>query len=104
MQWPVADVEKLPSEKYCEGVHSYNLSSNEPKLCIFPQHLRFSEAHGRLWIPERVSLSEGAQTVCVNIAVEKTVSGGVIIHSYLAKVDLRNQQVSLWSRLLYTRL
>ena len=86
-----------------EGVYSYNLNSKELKLCLSPQHLRFSEAHGRLWIAELVSLSEDAQTVCVNIAVEKIVSGGGIIHYYLAKVDLRDQQVSLLSRLLDTR-
>ena len=86
-----------------EGVYSYNLNSKELKLCLSPQHLRFSEAHGRLWIRELVSLSEDAQTVCVNIAVEKIVSGGGIIHYYLAKVDLRNQQVSLLSRLLDSR-
>ena len=86
-----------------EGVYSYNLNSKELKLCISPEHLRFSEAHGRLWIAELVSLSEDAQTVCVNIAVEKIVSGGGIIHYYLAKVDLRDQQVSLLSRLLDTR-
>jgi len=86
-----------------EGVYSYNLNSKELKLCISPQHLRFSEAHGRLWISELVSLSEDAQTVCVNIAVEKIVSGGGIIHYYLAKVDLRDQQVSLLSQLLDLR-
>ena len=86
-----------------EGVYSYNLNSKELKLCISPEHLRFSEAHGRLWIAELVSLSEDAQTVCVNIAVEKIVSGGGIIHYYLAKVDLRDQQVSLLSRLLDAR-
>jgi Clp amino terminal domain, pathogenicity island component len=86
-----------------EGVYSYNLSSNELKLCIFPQHLRFSEAHGQLWIPELISLSEDAQTVCVHIAVEKMVSGGGITHHYLAKVALRDQQISLLSPLLDTR-
>jgi len=86
-----------------EGVYSYNLNSKELKLCLSPQHLRFSEAHGRLWIRELVSLSEDAQTVCVNIAVEKIVSGGGIIRYYLAKVDLRDQQVSLLSRLLDSR-
>ncbi len=86
-----------------EGVFSYNLNSNELRLCISPQHLRFAEAHGRLLISELVSLSEDAQTVCVNIAVEKIVSGGGIIHYYLAKVDLRDQQVSLLSRLLDLR-
>ena len=86
-----------------EGVYSYNLSNNELKLCISPQNLRFSETHGRLWIPELVSLSQDAQTVCVNIAVEKIVSGGGIIHNYLAKVNLRDLQVSLLSRLVDAR-
>jgi hypothetical protein len=85
-----------------DGIYSYHLDSKEVKLRVSPQTLRLSEAHGRLWIAELVSLSEDAQTVCVNIGVEKTVSGGVIMHYYLAKVDLRDQEVSLLSRLLDT--
>ncbi len=86
-----------------DGIYSYHLDSKELKLCISPQTLRLSEAHGRLWIAELISLSEDAQTLCVNIGVEKIVSGGAIMHYYLAKVDLRDQQVSLLSRLLDTR-
>jgi hypothetical protein len=86
-----------------DGVYSYDLDGKELKLCISPQTLRLSEAHGRLWIPELISLSEDAQTLCVNIGAEKIVSGRGIFHYYLAKVDLRDQQVSLLSRLLDTR-
>ena len=86
-----------------DGIYSYHLDSKELKLCISPQTLRLSEAHGRLWIAELISLSEDAQTLCVNIGVEKIVSGGGIMHYYLAKVELRDQQVSLLSRLLDTR-
>jgi Clp amino terminal domain, pathogenicity island component len=85
-----------------DGIYSYHLDSKELKLCISPQTLRLSEAHGRLWIAELISLSEDAQTLCVNIGVEKSVSGGTM-HYYLAKVELRDQQVSLLSRLLDTR-
>jgi hypothetical protein len=84
------------------GVYSYNLNSKEINLCISPEHLRFSEAHGRLWIRELVSLSEDAQTVRVNIAVEID-SVGSIIHYHLANVDLRDQHVSILSQLLDTR-
>jgi hypothetical protein len=86
-----------------EGVYSFNINTKDLELCISPQNLRLSEAHGRLWIPELLSLSDDARTLCVNIGVEKIVSGGGIIHSYLAKVDLRDQQVSLLSRLLDIR-
>jgi hypothetical protein len=65
--------------------------------------LQLSKAHGRLWIAELISLSEDAQTLCVNVGVEKIVSGGGIMHYYLAKLELRDQQVSLLSRLLDTR-
>jgi hypothetical protein len=85
-----------------DGIYLYHLNNRELKLCVSPQTLRLLEAHGRLWVAELVSLSEDAQTVCVNIGVEKTVSGGVIMHYYLAKVDLRDQEVSLLSRLLDT--
>jgi hypothetical protein len=86
-----------------DGVYSFNLNAKELKLCISPQTLQLSGAHGRLWISEVISLSEDAQTICVNIGVEKTVSGGGIVHYYLANVDLRDQQVSLLSRLLDIR-
>jgi len=86
-----------------DGIYFYHLDSKELKLCVSPQTLRLSEAHGRLWIAELISLSEDAQTLCVNIGVEKTVSGGGIMHYYLAKVELRDQQVGLLSRLLDTR-
>jgi len=49
------------------------------------------------------SLSEDARTLHVNIGVEEIVSGGGIVHYYLAKVDLPDQQVTLLSRLLDTR-
>jgi len=65
--------------------------------------LRLSEAHGRLWITELVSLSEDARTLYINIGVEKIVSGGGIVHYYLAKVDLPDQEVTLLSRLLDIR-
>jgi hypothetical protein len=46
-----------------------------------------------------VSLSEDARTLYGNIGVEKIVSGGTIVHYYLAKVDLSDQEVILLSRL-----
>jgi hypothetical protein len=86
-----------------DGTYSYHLDSKELKLCISPQTLRLSEAHGRLWIAELISLSEDALTLLVNIGVERVVSGGGVMHYYLAKVELRDQQVSLLARLLDTR-
>jgi hypothetical protein len=85
-----------------EGVYSFNLNTRELAVCVSPEKLRLSEAHGRLWIPQLVSLSEDARTLHVNIGVEKIVSGGGIVHYYLAKVDLTDQQVTLLSRLLDT--
>jgi hypothetical protein len=74
-----------------DGIYSYHLDSKELKPCISPQALRLSEAHGRRWIAELISLSEDAQTLCVNIGVEKIVSGGGIMHYDLAKVELRDR-------------
>lgn len=85
------------------GVYSFNLNTKELEVCVSPQNLRFSETHGRLWITELVSLSEDAQTLYINIGVEKIVSGGGIVHYYLAKVDLPDQEVTLLSRLLDIR-
>jgi hypothetical protein len=86
-----------------EGVYSFNLSTKELEVCVSPQKLRFSDAHGRLCIRELVSLSEDARTLYVNIGVEKIVSDGGAVHYYLAKVDFGDQQVSLLSRLLDIR-
>jgi Clp amino terminal domain, pathogenicity island component len=86
-----------------EGVYSFNLNTRELAVCVSPEKLRLSEVHGRHWIPQLVSLSEEARTLHVNIGVEKIVSGGGIVHYYLAKVDLPDQQVTLLSRLLDTR-
>jgi len=86
-----------------DGVYSFNLNTKELEVCVSPQHLRLSEAHGRLWITELVSLSEDARTLYINIGVEKIVSGGGIVHYYLAKVDLPDQEVTLLSRLLDIR-
>ena len=86
-----------------EGAYSFNLSTRELAVCVSPEKLRLSEAHGRLWISELISLSGDARTLYVNIGVEKTVSGGGIVHYYLAKVDFADQQVTLLSQLLDTR-
>jgi hypothetical protein len=86
-----------------DGVYSFNLNTKELEVCVSPQNLRLSEAHGRLWITELVSLLEDARTLYINIGVEKIVSGGRIIHYYFAKVDLPDQEVTLLSRLLDIR-
>jgi hypothetical protein len=86
-----------------DGVYSFNLNTKGLEVCISPQNLRLSEAHDRLWITELVSLSENARTLYINVGVEKIVSGGGIVHYYLAKVDLPDQEVTLLSRLLDIR-
>jgi hypothetical protein len=86
-----------------DGVYSFNLNTKELVLCISPEKLRFSEPHGRLSISELLSLSEDAGTVYVNIGIEKVVSGGGVVHYYLAKVDLADQEVKLLSRLMDIR-
>jgi len=86
-----------------DGVYSFNLDTKELALCISPEKLRLSEPHGRLWIVELVSLSEDARRIYVNIGIEKVVSGGGVVHYYLARVDLADQEVKLLSRLMDTR-
>lgn len=86
-----------------DGVYSFNLNTKELEVCVSPQNLRLSEAHGRLWITELVSLSEDARTLYINIGVEKIVTGGGIVLYYLAKVDMLDQEVTLLSRLLDIR-
>jgi hypothetical protein len=75
-----------------EGVCSFNLNTRELEICVSPERLRLSEAHGRLWIPELVSLSEDARTLYVRIGVETIVSGGGIVHYYLTYA----QNSALW--------
>ncbi len=84
-------------------MYSFNLDTKELALCISPEKLRLSEPHGRLWIVELVSLSEDARRIYVNIGIEKVVSGGGVVHYYLARVDLADQEVKLLSRLMDTR-
>lgn len=83
-----------------DGVYSFNLNSKELALVISPEKLRFSEPHGRLSIVELVSLSEDARTVYVTIGIEKVVSGGGVVHYYLAKIDLADQEARILSRLM----
>jgi len=83
-----------------DGVYSFNLNTKELALCISPEKLRFSEPHGRLSIVELVLLSEDARTVYVKIGIEKGVSGGGVVHYYLAKVDFADQEVRLLYRLV----
>jgi hypothetical protein len=86
-----------------DGVYSFNLNTKGLEVCVSAQNLRLSEAHGRLWITELVSLSEDARTLYIKIGVEKIVSGGGLVHYYSAKVDLPDQEVILLSRLLDIR-
>lgn len=83
-----------------DGAYLFNLSTKELALCISPEKLRFSEPHGRLAITNLVSLSEDARAVYLRVAIEKLVSGGAVVHYYLAKVDLADPEVKLLSRLL----
>lgn len=85
-----------------KGVYSFNLGSKELALRISPEKLRFSEPHGRLWIVELIGLSEDAGTVYVKIGMERVVSGGGVLHYYLAKVDFADQEVKVLSRLMDT--
>ena len=82
-----------------EAVYSFNLITKELAVCVSREGLRFSEPHGRLWILDLVSLSEDARTLYVNIGIEKIVSRGGIVHYYLARVDLPDQEITLMSRL-----
>jgi hypothetical protein len=83
-----------------DGVYSFNLATKELILCISPEKLRFSEPHGRLSIVELVSISGDARTVYVNVGIERIVSGGRLVHYYLASVDLTDQEVKVLSRLM----
>jgi len=86
-----------------DGVYSFNLNTRELAPCISLEKLRLAEPHRRLWIVELVSLSEDACTVYGNIGVERVASGGSVIHYYLARVDLADQEVTLLSRLMDIR-
>jgi hypothetical protein len=95
--------DKVRKGRDWEGVYSFNLDTKELVLCISPDKLRFSEPHGRLSIVELVSMSEDAGTVYVNIGIERVVSGGGIVHYYLARINLADQEVKLLSRLMDSR-
>jgi hypothetical protein len=86
-----------------DGVLSFNLETRILEKRISTDTLRFPEPHGRLWVSELVSLSEDAGTVCVRIGIEKEVTGGRVVHYYLAEIGFSDQEVKLLSRLLDAR-
>lgn len=90
MKW-----EKPPGGGNWAGVYSFDLKSKELRLRISPENLSLEEPHLRLWIPELISLSEDADTLHVNVGVEKPVPSGAVVHYFLARVNLSDGNLSL---------
>lgn len=82
-----------------EGVYSFNLSSKELLLRLSEKNLALDEPHIRAWITELISLSEDAESVYVNLAVEKAVQDGGVVHHFLARVGLNDGKVELLAAL-----
>ncbi len=74
---------------------SFDLKSKELRLRISPENLSVEEPHLRLWMPELISLSEDADTLHVNVGVEKPVPSGAVVHYFRARVNLSDGKLSL---------
>lgn len=78
MKW-----EKPPGGGDWAGVYSLDPKSKELRLRISPENLSLEEPHLRLSILELISLSENADTLHVNVGVEKGVPSGAVVHYFL---------------------
>ena len=78
-----------------DGAYSFNLNSKELTLRLSSETLTLEEPHQRIWITELVSLSEDAETLCVNAGVEKAVSNGAVVHYFLSSVNLSDGKLRL---------
>ena len=94
--------------RHWAGVYSYNLNTKELFLCIAKGSLVIPEPHLRSWITELISLSDDAETLYCNLAIEKEgrpkqgggalpygPGGGATIDHRLASVNLKNNKLEL---------
>jgi hypothetical protein len=61
--------------------------------------LPIHEEHLRAWISNLISLSDDAQKLYLNVAIEKKVSNGAVVQYYLAILDLAAKKIELLSLL-----
>jgi len=83
------------SGKNWAAVYAYNLTTKEVEVCISKESLAISEPHLRAWVAELVSLSDDAQTLYLNIVVEKEAPKRSLIEHHLASFSLATKKVEL---------
>jgi hypothetical protein len=82
-----------------DGVYAFNLLTKELTVCVAKDTLTILEPHIRSWISALISLSDDGQTLYVNVAIEKAVAGGGVVHYHLASVTLADNSLKLLSQL-----
>jgi hypothetical protein len=83
-----------------DGVYAFNLHTKELTVCVAKGTLTITEPHMRSWISTLISLSDDGQTLYVNVAIEKSVSGGGgVVHYHLASLNLADNSLKILSQL-----
>jgi hypothetical protein len=80
-----------------DGAYSFNLRTKELAVCVPKDTLMIPEPHLRSWISALVSLSDDGRTLYLKIGIEKSVSGGAVVHYYLASLILAENKLDLLS-------
>jgi hypothetical protein len=63
-----------------DGVYTFNFLTTKLAVSVAKDTLAVPEPHMRSWISSRISLSDGGQTLYVNVGIEKALSGGGVVH------------------------
>jgi ClpA/ClpB-like protein len=83
-----------------DGVYAFNLHTKELTICVAKDTLTILEPHTRSWISTLISLSDDGQTLYVNVAIEKAISGGrSVVHYHLASLNLADKGLKILSQL-----
>lgn len=78
-----------------DGVYVFNLRTKDLSICVARDTLAISEPHVRSWIHSLISLSDDGQTLRANVAIEKAVPKGAVVHYYLASLGLGDKKLEL---------
>jgi hypothetical protein len=80
-------------------VYVFNLRTKDLSVCVGKDELTIPDPHLRSWIQALISLSDDGQTLYANIAIEKAVPNGTVVHYYLARLELADKKLELLSHL-----
>lgn len=81
------------------GLHAFDLKTKELSVCVTKASLQIEEPHLRGWVIDLISLSDDARTLYLNIGIEKQISSGTVVDSYLASLGLVEKKLEFLSLL-----